>query len=79
MSHDQRPGRVRVISSGNPAETPQRRRTDPQPAPTTTPVADVAPASSLRPTVMRAVLFLVACAAGGVLATACGLPEMLSR
>ncbi len=78
MSHDQRPGRVRVFSSNSPAETQQRRRTDPQPAPAMAP-AEVTPVPSLRPMVMRAALFLVACAVGGVLATACGLTELLGR
>jgi len=77
MSHDQRPGRVRVFSSGNPAETPQRRRTDPKPAPVAAALPE-APAS-LRPLLMRAALFLVAAAIGGAAVTAVGLLEMVGR
>lgn len=81
MSHDQRPGRVRVFSSGSPAATPQRRRTDPPPAPAVAPPADAAPAAglSLRTLAIRGALFLVSCAAGGALAEAYHLPEMLVR
>ncbi|WP_019831312.1 hypothetical protein [Sphingomonas sp. PR090111-T3T-6A] len=81
MSHDQRPGRVRVFSSGSPAGTPQRRRTDPPPAPAAPPPAEVvSPAGpSLRTLAIRGALFLVACAAGGALAEAYHLPEMLVR
>jgi hypothetical protein len=80
MSHDQRPGRVRVFSSGGPAETPpQRRRTDPPPATAATPLANAAPALSLRTLAMRGALFLAACATGGALTEIYHLPEMLVR
>jgi hypothetical protein len=80
MSHDQRPGRVRVFSSGGPAETPpQRRRTDPTPAQTAMSPVEAVPAPSLRTLAMRGMLFLAACATGGALAEFYHLPEMLVR
>ncbi len=80
MSHDQRPGRVRVFSSGNPAETPQRRRSDPKPVAAVPDALPDAPApASARSLVTRALLFLVACAAGGAIVSASGMLGMVGR
>jgi hypothetical protein len=80
MSHDQRPGRVRVFSSGNPAETPQRRRSDPKPVPAVPDAhPDASPPASARSLVTRALLFLIACAAGGAIVSASGLLGMVGR
>jgi len=85
MSHDQRPGRVRVFSSGTMAETQRRRRTDTMPvsAPGASPRADEtgagAAAASLRTLVMRALLFLFGCAIGGVLVSLASLNGLFGR
>lgn len=67
MSHDQKPGRLRVVSGG--ASVPQRRRGDAESdaqqdgaPPATAPVA----APSRKPALVLAMLFMVGCAAGGV-------------
>lgn len=66
MSHDQKPGRLRVVS--NAASAPQRRRGDAASdaqqdvaGPATAPVAT----SSRKPALLLAMLFIVGCAAGG--------------
>lgn len=84
MSRDQRPGRVRVISPGEPAETLDRRRGDEAsetdlevavapPAPTTS--AERATPSGLSPLLVTA-LFMAGCAIGGAMIAALGLFEM---
>lgn len=84
MSHDQRPGRVRVFSSGDPADTPQRRRGDPKPLPTLTP--DTLPESlspieeaPRRSMLGPALLFLAGCVVASGLATYFDLAGMIGR
>jgi hypothetical protein len=79
MSQDQRPGRVRVFSTGAPANTPQRRHTDRQPIVENTPAAATGTAPARRLTIVGALLFLVGSAIGGVVATRYGLAGMLGR
>ncbi len=85
MSQDQRPGRVRVISSGTSADMPQRRRTDARPLPATPRNAapdearTAATPFSWRTTIMSALLFLCGCAIGGVIVAVYGLPRLLGR
>ena len=68
MSHDQKPGRMRMVgggSTGLPAATPQRRRHDPNvienEATLTAPVGTRGASVKL-----LAVLFLFGCMAGGI-------------
>lgn len=74
MSRDQRPGKIRLVSSGT-APQPQRRATDPKsevpiaaeapaPAPAAAPAPVPVPSGS---GLLLSCLFLAACAAGGAL------------
>ncbi|HUD95463.1 hypothetical protein [Sphingobium sp.] len=82
MSSDQRPGKVRVFSSGTGAAPPTRRRSDRAEA-NVVPVAEAAQApvpgaqASVPPSggsfLLPAVLFLIGCAVGGVLIAWFGL------
>jgi hypothetical protein len=81
MSQDQRPGRVRVFSSGSPAETARRRRTDPKSV-METPSVDAEPTTagwSLRTTLVGGLIFLIAAALGGMVAVRFGLAGMPVR
>ncbi|WP_380874026.1 hypothetical protein [Sphingomonas sp. DBB INV C78] len=86
MSRDQRPGRVRVISSGRPPEPPQRRRGDVDANPNAGAAgsADEAMPGAVRPMVaaaaapavsrvMLVLLFVIGCGLGGGLIAALGL------
>lgn len=75
MSNNQGPARVRVVAAGAPAPmtaTPQRRRTDLRPQ------QDAARRERRegRLTIVAFALFLMASAAGGVLATAYGVKSL---
>ncbi|NWK98898.1 hypothetical protein DM806_25190 [Sphingobium lactosutens] len=78
MSSDQRPGKVRVFSSGTAAAPPARRRSDraeadvtPVAEPSQTPVSAAPPSGG--GSLLLAVLFLIGCAVGGVLIAWFGL------
>lgn len=82
MSRDQKPGRVRVVSSGVPAEPPKRRRDDPD---ASSAIAErethglarlerMPPATYSR--IVMAMLFVVGCAFGGAAIAALGLFEV---
>ncbi|MDF0542532.1 hypothetical protein PX699_09280 [Sphingobium sp. H39-3-25] len=72
MSSNQRPGKVRVFSSGNRGDVPQRRRGDveqaePASEARTAVSGAAAPAAERFPWVVMTLLFLIGCAAGGAL------------
>jgi len=71
MTHDQKPGRVRVVEPGGGA-TPQRRRHDAPPV-VIDGRAKPSPRRSGKIRVLLALLFLVAAAAGGVATAWAGL------
>jgi hypothetical protein len=78
MSSNQRPGKVRVFSSGNRGDVPQRRRGDveqPEAASDARKAASGAapPEADRFPWVVMTLLFLIGCAAGGALLSLLGL------
>ena len=67
MSDDRRPGKVRVVASSLPALGPRRRRGDLPQATNTETGSDIAAPEARGFRLLRVLLFLTACAAGGVL------------
>lgn len=75
MSSDQRPGKVRVFSSGTMADPPRRRRGDVVEAELGAPQPSVGPAAQpdgVPRFALRAGMFLLGCVVGGALCALLG-------
>ncbi len=78
MSQDQRPARVRVVASNIAAVTPQRPRPGAKPLSLVEPLpAPQAARKARRSVLLRAALFVIGCAFGGVIATAFDLQKIV--
>jgi hypothetical protein len=73
MSSDQRPGKVRVFSSGQMAETPRRRRGDTRANDGAAAMAPGVKKGNTGWSLALAGLFLLGCAIGGALFASLGL------
>lgn len=72
MSHDQKPSRIKLVSTGGPARAPQNGPTDTRPieqaieqAAENARAAAAEPAPARRFSILSAILFLAGCAIGG--------------
>lgn len=72
MSHDQKPSRIKLVSTGGPARAPQTAPTDTKPleqaieqAVENAQKSDAAAAPARRFSIVSAILFLAGCAIGG--------------
>lgn len=83
MSRDQRPARMRVVSSGQRAEQQHRRRGDAPPVDAPVPGEQAQPvpaqAAAAGSPWLIAMLFVIGCALGGALIALSGLFEVPGR